>query len=196
MCAFHRVPCWSDDDLLYYFPLPHGRTLFLVDGSVLDFVCGEGAVVNAANVTCQGGGGVDKAITEAGGLRLAQARALLPKLPGGIRCPTGQAKVTGPDKFGSIGVPYVIHAVGPNYANPQKSHGLNNILLKKAYKSALDCTTIPSTQNPPITRIAFPLLSGGIFRGDQVRTLYLHWVVTLFFLTHSPSSVRSSPYPV
>ena len=61
-------------------------------GSVVEYT--GTAIVNAANEGCLGGGGVDGAITAAGGEALHAAREALPVLDGGIRCPTGQSKLT------------------------------------------------------------------------------------------------------
>jgi O-acetyl-ADP-ribose deacetylase (regulator of RNase III) len=80
------------------------------------------------------GGGVDGAVTMAGGENLMAARLKLPILPGELppplprhrlltssgtranRIPCGDCRATGPNKFGSLKVATVIHAVGPNYA--------------------------------------------------------------------------------
>ena len=48
-------------------------------------------IVNAANQRCLGGGGVDAAITRAGGEGLRKAREALPSSSAGVRCPTGEA---------------------------------------------------------------------------------------------------------
>lgn len=117
-------------------------TLNIVRGSVLDFAAPPpssssqprriGAIVNAANEGCLGGGGVDGAINTAGEKALWQDRNALPILDGrasrprqraggraAICCRTGDAVMTGPaphqSNYGALHVPYVIHAVGPAY---------------------------------------------------------------------------------
>lgn len=84
--------------------------MYLASGSCVNFQ-GD-AVVNAANEYCQGGGGVDGAITAAGGPEMAAARAQLPVVEGtdGVRCRTGDAVVT---VAGALPVMVCIHAVGP-----------------------------------------------------------------------------------
>jgi O-acetyl-ADP-ribose deacetylase (regulator of RNase III) len=85
------------------------------------------------------------AISSAGGPNLDRDRAKLRIVAVNnfghpVRCPVGQAVVTGPDEYGSLQVPYVIHAVGPNYSDYDDDDDLTPVhnLLKLAYKSALD----------------------------------------------------------
>ena len=67
------------------------------------------AIVNAANPMMLGGGGVDGAIHKAAGPRLLEA-CLKAQSVNGIRCPTGEARITG---SGDLPTKKVIHAVGP-----------------------------------------------------------------------------------
>ena len=83
--------------------------LVLATGSVVDFT--GSAIVNAANEACLGGGGVDGAITAAGGKALAEARKALPIVnKRNTRCPTGECVVTISGDLKAKD--YCLHAVG------------------------------------------------------------------------------------
>ncbi len=68
------------------------------------------AIVNAANEWMLGGGGVDGAIHRAAGPELRRACEQVPTVRAGVRCPTGEARIT--DAF-RLPARYVIHTVGP-----------------------------------------------------------------------------------
>ncbi|KAL7534808.1 hypothetical protein ACHAXR_007260 [Thalassiosira sp. AJA248-18] len=147
----------------------HPFNLIIAQGSVVDFVYpnpARSAIINAANEGCLGGGGVDGAIGNAGGPKLFADRQNLPEdTPGsGVRCPTGRAVVTGPNSYGALEVPYVIHAVGPNYLDftTDEELSLGDKLLSSAYTSSMECG---ETAN--LEAMAFCLLSAGIFRGSR-----------------------------
>jgi O-acetyl-ADP-ribose deacetylase (regulator of RNase III) len=152
--------------------------LKLAKGSVLAFAShAPAAIVNAANVECLGGGGVDGAITDAGGPTLAHDRLQLPILETiryeteedddddnftEVRCRLGGAVITGPGDYGTLHVPYIIHAVGPNYHHFAPSERREaHALLYSAYASALDVAAENGLQV-----VAFSLLSAGVFRGS------------------------------
>jgi O-acetyl-ADP-ribose deacetylase len=155
------------------YQLSDNIKLVLARGSVLDFVCPnhQGAIVNAADEGCLGGGGVDGAISEAGGRNLAKDRESLPVLGTirnsqegfsvRVRCQVGSAVLTGPGNYGTLKVNHVIHAVGPNYWKFHKQdYAEAHRLLESAYGASLDL----ANENG-LGDVAFSLLSAGIFRG-------------------------------
>ena len=70
------------------------------------------AIVNAANQVMLGGGGVDGAIHRAAGPELYEACLKVPEVRPGVRCPTGEARITPGFK---LPAKFVIHTVGPVY---------------------------------------------------------------------------------
>jgi len=106
-----------------------------------------GAIVNAANTTLLGGGGVDGAIHRAGGPAiLAECRSI-----GG--CATGDAVIT---SGGRLLAKHVIHTVGPVYRDGDSGEAS---LLASAYRRSLEVATTNH-----IASVAFPSISTGAYR--------------------------------
>lgn len=80
---------------------------------------------------------------------------------GGVRCQTGSAVITGPNRYGSLAVPYVIHAVGPSYFSYDNFAEPDELLHRAYTESMRRC------QENGVTDVAFSLLSAGIFRGQR-----------------------------
>ncbi|WP_433499523.1 O-acetyl-ADP-ribose deacetylase [Sphaerimonospora sp. CA-214678] len=110
------------------------------------------AIVNAANSSLMGGGGVDGAIHRRGGPEiLAECRELrASRYPDGL--PTGQAVAT---TAGALQARWVIHTVGPVYSRGEdRSH-----LLASCYRESL----VVAASLGAVT-VAFPAISAGVYR--------------------------------
>ena len=125
-------------------PQPVSR-ISLIQGNLVEQ--GVDAIVNAANTSLLGGGGVDGAIHRAAGPGLLEECRTL----GG--CPTGQARITaGYD----LPANHVVHTIGPVYRDGARG---KPELLASAYRSSLELA-----QQHGLKSIAFPSISTGAYR--------------------------------
>jgi len=110
------------------------------------------AVVNAANATLLGGGGVDGAIHEAGGANILRECKEIRrrKFPQGL--PTGEAVIT---SGGDLPARHVIHTVGPIYGQHEERE---RELLASCYRNSLALAV-----EHKLTKIAFPAISTGAY---------------------------------
>jgi len=135
-------------------------TLSLLEGDITKQ--DTDAIVNAANKTLRGGGGVDGAIHRAGGPKILEECIRI----GG--CETGQAVIT---TGGNLKARYVIHTVGPIYRDG--NHGEPE-LLESCYRNSLKLASSKGLKS-----IAFPSISTGAYGYpmDQAAEIALRTVI-------------------
>lgn len=110
------------------------------------------AIVNAANPGLLGGGGVDGAIHAAAGAGLTRACRALPLLAPGVRCRTGEARITpGFD----LPARFVIHTVGPIWQGGDQGEAQ---LLAQCYRRSLRLL-----RDSRLRTVAFPAISCGVY---------------------------------
>jgi O-acetyl-ADP-ribose deacetylase len=130
-----------------------GLVKIAIKGSTVELIKGDitaqetDAIVNAANTTLSGGGGVDGAIHKAGGPTIMEeCKPLAP-------CPAGEARLT---TGGKLKTKRVIHAVGPVYKDGRHNEPT---LLEKSYWNSLELASLHGLRS-----IAFPSISTGAYR--------------------------------
>ena len=110
------------------------------------------SIVNAANTGLLGGGGVDGAIHRAAGPELLAACRALPEVTPGVRCPTGEARITPGFRLKAR---YVIHTAGPVWHGGRRHE---RELLARCYRHA-----VALARDHQVQSIAFPAISCGIY---------------------------------
>ena len=145
----------------------NGKTIELVIGDITNEE--TDAIVNAANTSLLGGGGVDGAIHRKGGPAILEECR---KLNG---CKTGDAKIT---TAGNLKAKYVIHTVGPVYRSGENGEP---DLLASSYRRSLEV----ATENV-IHSISFPSISTGVYRYPVIEAAEIALRTTIDYLKKHP----------
>jgi O-acetyl-ADP-ribose deacetylase (regulator of RNase III) len=138
------------------------------------------AIVNAANERMLGGGGVDGAIHRAAGPELVEACRAVPEVRTGVRCPTGEARITPGFRLPAR---HVIHTVGPVWRGG--GHGESD-LLASCYRNSLALARAHGLQS-----IAFPAISCGVYGypADRAASIAVHEIAACQATHGAPGTV-------
>ena len=137
------------------------------------------AIVNAANSSLLGGGGVDGAIHRAGGPAILEECKAIRARQGG--CPTGEAVIT---TGGNLPARYVIHTVGPVW-NGGRDHEPE--LLAACYHN-----TLALAVSKGLRSLAFPNISTGIYGYPKDKAAVIALARVKQFLTGNPGMARDT----
>jgi O-acetyl-ADP-ribose deacetylase (regulator of RNase III) len=110
------------------------------------------AIVNAANEGMLGGGGVDGAIHRTAGRELFEACWAVPEVRPGVRCPTGEARITPGFR---LRAKWVIHTVGPVWHGGGRGEAEK---LAECYRNSLELAAENGCRS-----VAFPCISAGVY---------------------------------
>lgn len=153
--------------------LRHTSKMIVCRGNIVDM--DVDAVVNAANETLLGGGGVDEAIHKVSGPQLKQYCQSLPATKEGVRCATGDA-VTTPGF--NLKAKWVIHTVAPyldEFGQPQPK------LLRKCYQSCME-----QAWERKMSSVAFCCLGTGFYGFPMLEASIVALETCDEFLSHHP----------
>jgi O-acetyl-ADP-ribose deacetylase len=152
------------------------NVITIIKGNITEITAD--AIVNAANTSLLGGGGVDGAIHRAGGPLILEACRKIVAKQGG--CKTGEAVIT---EAGNLPAKYVIHTVGPVWNGGQKGE------LEKLASCYLNSLTL-AVENMAKS-IAFPSISTGVYRfpKDIAAKIAIKTVLDFLTLNNSLESV-------
>jgi O-acetyl-ADP-ribose deacetylase (regulator of RNase III) len=132
------------------------------------------AIVNAANTTLLGGGGVDGAIHRAAGPELLEECRVL------WGCQTGEAKIT---KGYRLPARFVIHTLGPVWNGGQQGE---DVLLASCYRKSLELA-----ESKEVKTIAFPAISAGAYGFPLARATMIAVKTVTGHLKRSPSITKA-----
>lgn len=135
------------------------------------------AIVNAANPSLLGGGGVDGAIHRAGGPAILEACKAIVRSQG--RLPTGKAVIT---TAGKLPARYVIHTVGPVWQGGSANEAAQ---LTAAYHACLHLAT-----EHHLASISFPSISTGAYRYPVAEAAAVALQAVASFLMHEQTSLQ------
>lgn len=133
-------------------------------------------IVNAANSSLMGGGGVDGAIHRAGGPTILDECRKIVARQGG--CKTGEAVIT---NAGNLPAQFVIHTVGPIWNGGK---GDESVRLENCYRNSLKLAVEHGCKS-----ISFPNISTGVYRFPKDRAAVIAARTVRDFLSH-PQSIR------
>jgi len=131
-------------------------------------------IVNAANSSLLGGGGVDGAIHKAGGKGILEECMRIRDRQG--KCKTGEAVIT---TAGKLSAKYIIHTVGPVWNGGNSGE---DSLLKSCYLNSLELCVKSSAKT-----IAFPNISTGIFKFPRDKACLIALESVVSFLKENDS---------
>lgn len=134
------------------------------------------AVVNAANSTLLGGGGVDGTIHRVGGPQILAACKAIRATTHKAGLPPGEAVIT---TGGNLKAPWVIHTVGPIWHGGSAGEAET---LSRAIRNSLSLARDHAEADPPLRTISFPAISTGIYGYPKKQALEIFLTIVRTWL--------------